>query len=222
MDRESLCLRPSPFASPSGVRVLASLRELVSELLSGGAYTAHCLVEALEVPRGGRVLDVGTGRGVLPFLLLGARPDLTVIGVDAESGTLRQARRHAARAHCPARFGTARAECLPFPPRQFDAVVSTLLLHHLPSLAKSAACREFARVLTPHGTCYLADFAPARTTWARWAGIIPRLTCFPHIGENFRGRVPHLLREAGFVAVEEVYQTAASVSLYRARLSART
>ena len=218
MDTKSLCLRPTRVASLFFAHLLAPLGELLAEAFSGGVYTKLRLLDVLDVPAGGRVLDVGTGRGVLPVLLLGARPDLTVAALDADPVTLQAAHRDARRAAVRVRFGAGHAERLPFASQQFDAVVSTLTLHHLPSQGKSAACREFARVLKPNGTFYLADFAPAKSAWARWASIVPRLTCFPHVYENFRGRIPPLLRGAGFVRVEELFQTAASVSLFRARL----
>lgn len=100
------------------------------------------------------------------------------------------------------------------------ACASHACRRHLSPGAKTAACREFARVLKRDGACYVADFAPPRSVWAHLASIVPRLTCFRHIGENFRGGIPPLLRAAGFIEIEELFQTASSVSLHRARLSA--
>lgn len=197
---------------------LAPPRELLGELLSRGVLTKLRLIEALNLPPHGRVLDVGTGRGILPILLLNARPDLHVVGVDADHAALQWAQRNAVRSRVVPTFTPGQAERLPFASEQFDVVVSTLTLHHLPLVAKSGACREFARVLKPQGACYVADFAPPRGIWARLAAIVPRVTCFRHIGENFRGSIPRLLEQAGFVEVEEVFQTASSVSLHRARL----
>ncbi len=207
----------SAFSLPnSPLSWFAPLREFLAEAFSGGVYTALRILDHLHVPEHGRVLDVGTGAAVLPLLLLAARPDVTVLALDILTARLVTARRTAQRSGAPAHFAGGRAEQLPFADQQFDVVVSALLLHHLPPSAQAAACREFARVLKPGGLCYLADFARPRTAWARWAAVIPRITCSPHVHHHFHGVVPHHLAAGGFAQIVEVYQTVASVSLYRA------
>ncbi len=48
-------------------------------------------------------------------------------------------------------FKTAVAEALPFGNATFDAVLSTLMLHHLPRKVRQQCLREILRVLKPEG-----------------------------------------------------------------------
>ena len=75
------------------------------------------------------------------------------------------------------------------------------MLHHLTRDEKLAALREAHRVLAPGASFHLVDFAAPRTALARIATHL-----FHHDGrmdDNLDGRIPALLREAGFARVEE-------------------
>ena len=66
------------------------------------------LVEAaLDLPRGARVIDVGTGSGAVALALKDERPDLDVTGTDASPGALAVARANAARLGLDVRFREA-------------------------------------------------------------------------------------------------------------------
>jgi SAM-dependent methyltransferase len=113
-----------------------------------------------------RVLDVGCGRGLL---LLGAAQRLTTgkaIGVDIWSridlsgnrpeATLENARRAGVAERVEVR--DADAQQLPFADASFDAIVSSLVLHNIPSDAgRRQAVREIARVLKPGGRVAVLD-----------------------------------------------------------------
>ena len=59
--------------------------------------TEHLVEAALELPRGSRVVDVGTGSGAIALALKQERPDLVVIGTDVSSDALEVARENAER-----------------------------------------------------------------------------------------------------------------------------
>jgi len=97
----------------------------------------------------GRVLDIGTGPGYLPFEIAKRNPRLEITGIDLSSGMVDIARKKAAMLGLSGRvqFQLANAVALPFEPGSFDHVVSTLSFHHW---AQPAACiREIHRVLKP-------------------------------------------------------------------------
>src|SRR5690242_3474685 len=81
----------------------------------------------------GRVLDIRTGPGHIPLLLVERLSDVTVVGVDMSEHMLAQAERrrlaspHAARLE----FRRADANSLPFPRASFDVVASNTILHHI-------------------------------------------------------------------------------------------
>jgi release factor glutamine methyltransferase len=59
--------------------------------------TEHVVEAALELPRGARVVDVGTGSGAIALALADERPDLRVIATESSPGALAVARANAAR-----------------------------------------------------------------------------------------------------------------------------
>jgi ubiquinone/menaquinone biosynthesis C-methylase UbiE len=55
-------------------------------------------------------------------------------------------------------FRNALVESLPFPSGQFDVVLSTLMLHHLPGKLRNQCACEVRRVLKPGGRALAVDF----------------------------------------------------------------
>lgn len=179
---------------------------------------------ALRLVRpGGRLLDVGCGRGAVASLL-SERFD-EVHGVDADEEALATAAERG--------VGVARAdldrEPLPFADGYFDAVVSLDVIEHV--LDPATFVRELARVLRPGGKVYLA------TPNVRFLGYLRTLLLkgrFPLTSSDPRGwqgghihfftnaDLEALLRESGFEAVAHHGSAAQSArSTIRYRLLAR-
>ena len=59
--------------------------------------TEHLVEAALGLPRGARVVDVGTGSGAIALALADERPDLQVVATDSSADALDVARANAAR-----------------------------------------------------------------------------------------------------------------------------
>jgi arsenite methyltransferase len=112
------------------------------------------------------VLDVGCGRGLL---LIGAAQRLTggrAVGVDMWHGLQLSGNRAQATGENARRAGVAQrvdiqdsdARRLPFADASFDVVLSSLVLHNIPSQSgRRQAVREIARVLKPGGHVALLD-----------------------------------------------------------------
>ncbi|HUR28057.1 MAG TPA: class I SAM-dependent methyltransferase, partial [Planctomycetota bacterium] len=105
----------------------------------------------------GRVLDIGTGPGHIPLLLVERLPDVTVVGIDLSEHMLRVAERR--RVQSPHRsrieFRIADAKTLPFPRGSFDVVASNTILHHISDPRQFLS--EAWRVLKPGGTFLIRD-----------------------------------------------------------------
>jgi SAM-dependent methyltransferase len=145
--------------------------------LEGAAMLAYALLGkfrhrdrmlGLVAWRGGeRVLDVGTGRGLL---MIGAARRLSsgmAVGVDIWNAqdlsgngperTLENARLEGVADKIELKTEDARK--MSFADASFDVVVSNLALHNIDDAAgRDQACREIARVLKPGGRALISDF----------------------------------------------------------------
>jgi ubiquinone/menaquinone biosynthesis C-methylase UbiE len=113
-----------------------------------------------RIQPGEEVLDVGCGTGTLAIEVqqrVGATG--RVFGVDPP-GTqqIARARSKAARRNVPIDFQIGVIEQIAFPDQTFDVVLSTLMMHHLPTSLKRQGLAEIARVLKPGGRLVIADF----------------------------------------------------------------
>ncbi len=108
----------------------------------------------LFCPQPRRILDVGTGDGLLLATFLEAFPDASGVGVDFSPLMLEQARQRLAK--CNPRATTVEAD-LQAPTWKesfagpFDAVVSGFALHHLPHERKRVLYQELFDLLSPSG-----------------------------------------------------------------------
>jgi ubiquinone/menaquinone biosynthesis C-methylase UbiE len=106
---------------------------------------------------GQRVLDIGTGTGLLSFVIAKDHPEWQITGIDISEDMLKLARETAARNGLSAAtvFKQAAAESLPFPESSFDLVVSNASLHLWKDPVK--VMDEMARVAAPGGYCLIWD-----------------------------------------------------------------
>ena len=116
----------------------------------GGAIATYWRTVFATLPRGARVLDVGTGNGPLPRLLLDARPDdsdLHVDAIDLAALAPRWAAQPAYAARVRFHPGVA-TEHLPFAAAAFDLVTSQFGFEYA---ERGPALAECLRVLAPSG-----------------------------------------------------------------------
>lgn len=136
------------------------------------APTARRILDLLgstsgDAPGPARLLDVGTGTGVLTVESARRWPDARIDAIDGSNGMLQVARASAA-SQLPATaldritFHAALADRLPFGDETFDAVASSFVYQLVPDRLR--ALREARRVLGPGGrlafVTWLADETP--------------------------------------------------------------
>ena len=183
----------------TGLILHSALRyDLTVWLFTGGRERSfrERLLAPLKLLPGEAVLDVGCGTGGLAITAkrqVGAAG--IVHGIDASPEMVARAERKARGAVA---FRVAPAQTLPFPDRQFDAVVSTLMFHHLPRKARAECACEMRRVLKPGGRALVVDFAQSSEPH--------RMRLFAHQGRHGHTDLSEIvgyLSEAGLTPGEQ-------------------
>jgi SAM-dependent methyltransferase len=146
----------------------------------------------------GVVVEVGAGTGEQALLLArSSREGGRVVAVDPDRSALQRAR--AKPGADRVRFEVGFADSLPVESGTADAVVMTLLLHHLDAGGKCDALREAARVVRRGGRLVVADWGPPR-------GLVPALGFrlltvvdgAAGTADHAAGRLPDFIAAAGF------------------------
>ena len=193
-------LKQSEVPSTTGIVIhRALLYDLFVWLVSLGrerVYRGKAL-DLANLKPGESVLDIGCGTGTLAIAAKQrVGPAGRVFGVDASPEMLARATKKAIKAGAEIVFKNGIVERLPFPDGQFDAVLSTVMLHHLGSEARQQCAHEVRRVLKPGGRVLAVDFArPA-------GGKKGLLDHFHHHGYVNLHDLVTLLTEAGLNTVE--------------------
>ena len=130
-------------------------------LLTLGRETAfrEKMLRFAELQPGESVLDIGCGTGSLAIAAkrqVGAAG--AVCGLDASPEMLARAEKKARRLGVEVSFQNGLAQSLPFGAAQFDVVLSTVMLHHLPKSSRREMAGEVRRVLKPGGRMLVIDF----------------------------------------------------------------
>jgi ubiquinone/menaquinone biosynthesis C-methylase UbiE len=173
--------------------------DLMTWLLTLGREPAfrERILDLAELASGDAVLDVGSGTGTLAIRAKKrVGPSGYVCGIDASAEMVELAQRKAGKARVDVVFQRAVVEELPFDSDRFDAVLSTLMLHHLPHVARVQGAREMRRTLKPDGRVVLVDFvAPSKR-----GGLLDH---FHRHGYVKRDELLSVLTEAGFRILAE-------------------
>lgn len=164
----------------------------------------NALVEQTQIEANHRVLDLACGTGTLTILLKKNAPDAEIVGVDGDRKILKLAKEKARSGHFEIGFDEGMSFDLPYQHESFDLVVSSLFFHHLTRENKLKTLSEIKRVLKPQGEFHVADWGlPANLLMRFSSGLIGLLDGFETTGDNFNGRLPELIKKAGFEQIEE-------------------
>ncbi len=165
---------------------------------------------ALAPPRAGdKVLDIGTGTGIVPMTLcaVAQKPGL-VVGCDRSQGMLLRARARLA----GLQVLVADASGLPFAGESFDLATASFVLSHVRDYRR--ALREVQRVLKPSGRFAASNWAPPTDPYgAAWneclAGAISKQSAERAMAEvapweayfSQPGQLESAVAQAGFSVV---------------------
>lgn len=198
-----LPLEPAPETRGMSLNWLAPFYDqLCSRFGLGIPFRKETLRHA-ALKSGEKVLDVGCGTGVLTRMAAEAvGPYGKAIGIDPAPKMIGLARKNAAFFSNSSEFRLAAIENLPFGNETFDAVLSSVMIHHLPSDLKHAGLLEVKRVLKPGGRLIVVDLdRPANLPW--WFLVWP-LLIMPTTCDHLAGRLASYFTKAGFDPVNRV------------------
>jgi release factor glutamine methyltransferase len=215
VDRDLLVEGPAVRAFQNAVRRRAVQREPVAYILGHRGFRrldlavdpraliprpeTELLVEVgLSLPRGARVLDVGTGSGAVALALKDERPDLHLTGSDLSEDALALARANGERLGLA--ISWLRADLLAGVPDEFDAILT-----NPPYVAESARASLAPEILRhePPGALFSGPdgLDAIRALIAQVAERGRVRTVALELGAGQAGAVQELVRTAGFATV---------------------
>ena len=215
--RTPLLVRPVPETRGVTIDWLAPVYDQMCWVMGLGLAMRRRTLALAGLARGGRVLDVGCGTGVLTRLAAQAvGPEGIAVGIDPGPAMISVARLKAARTRSRATFELGVIERLGFGDGTFDVVLSSFMLHHLPADVKRAGLGEVWRVLKPGGRLVLVDFDPTRSIARLMFAIFRLVPTYARVLHAAGDPVP-LLRAAGFVDVAAAGSWLGTATFWAAR-----
>lgn len=114
----------------------------------------------VDLRKGEKILEVGCGTASLSILAKQVTGETGIVeGIDLAPKIVAKAQDKARASHLEIGFRCASIDALPYPDECFDAVISSLMFHHLPVEIKKRGLEEVYRVLKRGGRFFLCDFA---------------------------------------------------------------
>lgn len=209
------------FTPALGLSALSPVYDFAIATLTREKVWRDALLAQIDPRPEDAILDVGCGTGTLAVAIRKASGGCRVVGLDPDKDILRRARSKAARAGVEIPFERGFAHDADRFGGIFTKAVSSLVFHQTPVAEKLAGLAAMWRALEPGGTLHVADYGLQRSPLMRSLfRTVQRLDGYENTQPNADGLLPELMKEAGFIDVDEkrVVPTATgSISLYFAR-----
>jgi SAM-dependent methyltransferase len=167
-------------------------------------YDCRVELRDLEIPINARVLDAGTGSGVVARHLAERAPGASVVGCDLSERRMARAR-EAARGIDNLEFRVEDVRCLSFADGSFDVIVCRYVLQHLEPAMRPRALAELTRCLRPGGQLCVVDvdgaFTNVHPVLEPLPELIARLRSDDTVDLEVGRKLPSMLIAAGLSAI---------------------
>ena len=209
-----------PYVHALGFDALTRFYDAALRLL-GESRFRRALVAQARIEPSHRVLDLACGTATLTLLAKQEHPDAHIVGLDGDGKPLAIARRKIGEAGAAIPFQHGLSFALPYADDSFERILSCLFFHHLTTENKRRTFEEAFRVLRPGGELHVADWGRPQDVLMRVAFFsVQLLDGFETTRDHRAGRLPDLMHDAGFEAVEETQHfntLTGTLALYRVR-----
>lgn len=135
---------------------------------------------ASALPEQGRILDLGSGHGLLSLALTLGSSHREIIGVDHDAERVRIAETALARAVSPSspkfQVGDLLEAVTAFPSGSLDGIAMIDILHYFDDASQHALLREAGRAIKPGGILAVREVNPAGGIAATWNRLYENLS----------------------------------------------
>jgi len=191
-----------PYIHALRFSALTALYDPVIALTTREKTFKRALLDAAALQPNDCVLDVGCGTGTLAIQAKRREPAIDMHGIDGDPRILQRAQAKTEQAGLDIAYREALSFELPYPDSHFNCVLSSLFFHHLTIQDKRRTFSEIHRVTDKNGRLLVADWGAPQNLFMRLAFYgIQLLDGFETTRPNVQGRLPELMREAGFSEV---------------------
>ena len=180
-------------------------------------FKTHLIKQATLQPNE-TIMDLACGTGTLALLIQQSQPGVQVIGVDADPEILSIAKEKIKETQVNnITFEEGFSDKLPFSNNLFHHIFTSLFIHHLTLEIKKKTFEEVYRTLKSGGQFHIIDFEKPQNWLMRVAFFsIQFLDGFETTSNDVKGIIPNLLKETGFVLIEETGQFSTITGTLRA------
>lgn len=180
-------------------------------------FKMHLVKQATLRPKE-TIMDLACGTGTLALLIQQSQPGVQVIGVDADPEILSIAKDKIKGTQVNnITFEEGFSDKLPFSNNLFHHIFTSLFIHHLTLEMKKKTFEEVHRTLRSGGQLHIIDFEKPHNWLMRVAFFpIQFLDGFETTSDHVKGIIPNLLKETGFVSIEETGQFSTITGTLRA------
>jgi len=148
-------------AKVHGVMDAAGYDQLIRAIVPAQPLLLSTIIDSLPEDCGS-ILELGCGTGILTGMIREARPRAEITGIDLSPEMLKVA---SGKLGLESVTFLARDLRDPWPEKTFDAIVTSLCLHHVSPNDRYSVARRAARVLNPGGRFICGDIFRAATDW---------------------------------------------------------
>lgn len=194
---------------------------VVSTVMPEKKFKTLLLVNA-DVNDEDMVLDFGVGTATLSIMAYSKNNNADYTGVDIDDNILKIAKRKIEAENAKIKLIKYDGDKLPFSNKCFDKIISSLVLHHLTTDQKIETFKEFKRVIKEDGEIHIADWGKASNKLMRLMfHIVQILDGYKTTNDNVQGKLPQLMKEAGFKKIEitdEINTVLGTVEIFKVEI----